>query len=195
VMGKSFISPGVRHGGIRGGSTVHRWGPRFQGRWLAGWHAPGGWTAHRRPVVGYVLPSYWINPSYRIGNYGGYGLPAPVDGYGWSRYYDDAVMVDRHGRVRDHRSDVDWDAHDGGDLPRGAPYDDDVTAHVARHRPMNMRAAGPGPGRTTKAGRSAGNMKAASKAKRGVIMASNMMLHPMRLRPPSCIIAVPASRS
>ncbi|MFC4593654.1 RcnB family protein [Sphingobium tyrosinilyticum] len=129
VMGKSFTSPGVRHGGIRGGSAVHRWGPRFQGRWFAGWHAPGGWTAYRRPVVGYVLPSYWINPSYRIGNYGGYGLPAPVDGYGWSRYYDDAVMVDRHGRVRDHRSDVDWDAHDGGDLPRGAPYDDDVTAH------------------------------------------------------------------
>lgn len=129
LMGKSFAGPRPGHGMMRGGSVVHRWGPRFQGRWFAGWHAPGGWAAYRRPVIGYVLPTYWVNPSYRVANYGVYGLPAPVDGYGWSRYYDDAVMVDRHGHVRDYRSDVDWDAHDGDTLPPGAPYDDDVTAH------------------------------------------------------------------
>lgn len=129
MMGKGFSGSRPGHGAMRPGSSMHRWGPRFQGRWFAGWRAPGDWAAYRRPIVGYVLPSYWINPSYRILNYGGYGLPAPIDGYGWSRYYDDAVMVDRNGRVRDHRSSVDWDAHEAKALPPGAPYDDDVTAH------------------------------------------------------------------
>jgi Ni/Co efflux regulator RcnB len=129
MMGKSFAGPPSPHMGMRPAMSIHRWGPRFQGRWFAGWRAPGGWAAYRRPVIGYVLPSYWINPAYRIGNYGGYGLPAPISGYGWSRYYDDAVMVDRDGRVRDHRSTIDWDAHGDGPLPPGASYDDDVTSH------------------------------------------------------------------
>lgn len=92
----------------------HRWGPRYKGRWYAGWRAPGGWSAYRRPVVGYVLPRYWISPGYYIANYGAYGLPAPAYGYGWSRYYDDAVMTDRYGRVTDYRSDIDWDRYEGG---------------------------------------------------------------------------------
>lgn len=91
----------------------YRWGSVQNGRWYAGWQAPGGWNAYHRPVHGYVLPRYWINPSFYIANYGAYGLPAPAYGYGWSRYYDDAVMTDRYGRVYDHRSDVDWDRYDG----------------------------------------------------------------------------------
>ncbi len=110
-----------RPGGWNG---AHRWGPRQNGRWYAGWRAPGGWTAYRRPVVGYVLPRYWVSPSYYIGNYGAYGLPAPAYGYGWSRYYDDAVMTDRDGRVYDYRSGIDWDRSDGGYAPDG--YADDV---------------------------------------------------------------------
>lgn len=121
MMGKAGFS----------GRTVHRSGPRVQGRWFAGWRAPGGWAAYRRPVVGYVLPSYWISPAYRIGNYGAYGLPAPETGYRWSRYYDDAVMTDDQGRVRDHRSDVRWDNDDRRDPPYGANYDDDVTVSDA----------------------------------------------------------------
>lgn len=93
---------------------AHRWGPRHNGRWFAGWRAPGGWGAYRRPIYGYVLPRYWVSPSYYIANYGAYGLPAPAYGYGWSRYYDDAVMTDRYGRVYDHRSDVDWGRYEGG---------------------------------------------------------------------------------
>lgn len=96
----------------------HRWGHRQSGRWYAGWSAPGGWGGYQRPVYGYVLPSYWTNPTYYIGNYGTYGLPAPAYGYGWSRYYDDAVMTDGYGRVYDYRSDIDWGRYDGG-------YDDD----------------------------------------------------------------------
>lgn len=109
------------------GRAVHRWRPRVQGRWFAGWRAPGGWGAYRRPVIGYVLPTYWVSPTYHIGNYSAYGLPVPAAGYRWSRYYDDAVMTDRDGRVRDHRSDVRWDQDDRSDPPYGADYDDDVT--------------------------------------------------------------------
>ena len=111
---------------------THRWGPRHNGRWYAGWRAPGGWAAYRRPVHGYVLPRYWISPSYYIANYGAYGLPAPTYGYGWSRYYDDAVMTDRYGRVYDYRSDVDWGRYEGGyDDRHDAPRRDDGVGGAA----------------------------------------------------------------
>lgn len=83
-----------------------------------GVHAPrwhGGPRTHRRAFVGYVLPRVWMQRGYYIPNYGAYGLPAPINGYGWSRYYDDAVLTDRYGRVYDSRSGIAWD--------RG--YDDD----------------------------------------------------------------------
>ncbi|WP_088190096.1 RcnB family protein [Sphingobium sp. Z007] len=100
----------------------HRWGQRQNGRWFAGWRAPGGWGGYQRPVYGYVLPQYWTSPNYYIANYGAYGLPAPAYGYGWSRYYDDAVMTDRYGRVYDSRRDIDWNRYEGGYGPDG---DDD----------------------------------------------------------------------
>lgn len=110
------------HGGNWNGG--HRWGPRQNGRWYAGWGAPGGWGAYRRPVYGYVLPRYWINPTYYIANYGTYGLPAPAYGYGWSRYYDDAVMTDRYGRVYDYRGGVHWDRYEGGYADDDGYYDE-----------------------------------------------------------------------
>lgn len=107
--------------------ALHRWGPRINGRWQAGGQAPGGWNAYRRPVVGFTLPRYWIQPTYFIGNYGSYGLPAPAAGYGWSRYYDDAVLTDRYGRVIDSRRGIAWDRYDGGydDGDDGLGADDD----------------------------------------------------------------------
>ncbi|MEJ7925201.1 RcnB family protein [Sphingobium sp. AN641] len=117
AMGKAFAG-GHRPMGmkpmVRPGMTHHRWGPRQNGRWHAGWRAPGGWNGYRRPVRGFVLPRYWIQPSFFIANYGSYGLPAPAYGYGWSRYYDDAVMTDRYGRVYDYRNDIHWDRYEGG---------------------------------------------------------------------------------
>ncbi|MDF0542445.1 RcnB family protein [Sphingobium sp. H39-3-25] len=107
--------------------TLHRWGPRVNGHWLAGAQAPGGWSAYRRPVVGFILPRYWIQPTYFIGNYGSYGLPAPAEGYGWSRYYDDAVLTDRYGRVIDSRHGIAWDRYDGG-------YDDGPDAYDVAER-------------------------------------------------------------
>jgi len=95
-------------------ATAHRWGPRYDGRWYAGWSAPGGWQSYQRPRVGFALPAYWVHPRFFIANYGVYGLPAPTTGYGWSRYYDDAVMTDQYGRVRDMRSGIDWSRYEGG---------------------------------------------------------------------------------
>ena len=99
-------------GGQYGGS---RWGGSVGGHWSGGMNAPGGWNAYRRPSNGYRLPSYWVSPNFYIGDFGGYGLYAPPQGYGWQRYYDDAVLVDDRGRVRDSVYGVDWDGGYGGD--------------------------------------------------------------------------------
>ncbi len=112
MTGNSVGSP--LRGPMPGASTGGRWGPRVQGRWYAGMRAPGGWVAYRRPVYGWTLPSYWISRDYYIADYSLYGLPAPRAGYGWSRYYDDAVLTDRDGRVYDSRSDIAWDRYEGG---------------------------------------------------------------------------------
>ncbi|MCE7797287.1 RcnB family protein [Sphingobium sufflavum] len=108
--------PGAPINGAGNAGAWHgAWGPRVNGRWSAGWNAPGGWNSYRRPATGFTLPSYWINPSYYIADYRGYGLPAPAYGYGWSRYYDDAVLTDRYGRVSDVRYGYDWDRFGGYD--------------------------------------------------------------------------------
>ena len=69
---------------------------------------------YRQPYRGFILPSYWINPSFSIGNYGSYGLSQPTNGYNWSRYYDDAVLTDPRGYVYDTRSNVNWNAAPAG---------------------------------------------------------------------------------
>ncbi len=110
MVGHHGYRPNMGHGN-------HRWGNRVNGRWFAGFQAPGGWTGYRAPFRGYSLPSYWINPSYSIGNFGTYGLYAPMAGYGWSRYYDDAVLRDSRGYVQDYRSGIDWNRYEGGYAP------------------------------------------------------------------------------
>ena len=102
----------------------HRWGHRISGRWFAGFHAPGGWNGYRAPFRGFTLPTYWVQPSYRIVNFPTYGLYAPQTGYGWSRYYDDAVLTDSRGYVQDHRSNVPWDRYEGGYAPGDYPEPD-----------------------------------------------------------------------
>ncbi len=113
------VRPGVTY--PVNGATVRpampagpRWGNRIGGRWHGGMQAPGGYGAYRRPVRGFALPRYWIQPGFYIANYQAYRLPPPPPGYGWSRYYDDAVLTDAYGRVYDSRSDVRWDDYEGG---------------------------------------------------------------------------------
>ena len=75
---------------------------------------------YRRPFRGFVMPRYWAQPSFYIPNYTIYGLTAPSRGYNWSRYYDDAVLLDQRGYVQDYRSGVNWNAGYSGE---GAYYD------------------------------------------------------------------------
>lgn len=85
------------------------WGGGYiGGQWAAGSRAPGGWNAYRRPHRGWRMPNYWRSPDYRIQNFQLYGLAPPPQGYGWSRYYDDAVLVDYDGQVYDSVSGIDW---------------------------------------------------------------------------------------
>jgi len=90
-----------------------RWGSKVGGRWWGGTNAPGGWNAYRRPVRGYVLPTYWYAPRFFINDWQSYGFRAPAQGYSWVRYYDDAVLVDGRGSVYDTVGGVDWDRYDG----------------------------------------------------------------------------------
>ena len=87
-----------------------RWGGNVGGRWSGGNSAPGGWNAYRRPSRGYTLPGYWFSSNFYIGDYAGYGLSAPPQGYRWQRYYDDAVLIDGRGRVQDYVGGLNWDA-------------------------------------------------------------------------------------
>lgn len=99
--------------GNQPGRPGHGWGSGWGGgyvggRWYAGTRAPGGWGAYRRPHRGWQMPHYWRAPEYRIQDYGLFGLSVPPQGYGWSRYYDDAVLVDHDGRVYDTVGGIDW---------------------------------------------------------------------------------------
>ena len=78
------------------------------GRWSAGWQAPGGWNAYRRMGRGQRLPSYWLRSDFRIPDYLSFGLAAPPRGYFWVRYYDDAVLVDDRGDVWDSVGGIGW---------------------------------------------------------------------------------------
>lgn len=114
---------GPDHGGPRPGFD-----PRIGPGWgWAGnrWHGVGpGWTGqYHRPARGWRLPSYFVTPRFFVPNWGFYGLARPAPGYNWVRYYDDAVLVDGNGLIRDHAR-VDWDR--GGFDPRdGASRDYD----------------------------------------------------------------------
>jgi Ni/Co efflux regulator RcnB len=102
----------------RPGANGPRWGGRIQGRWWGGARAPGGWGAYHRPVRGWTLPSYWIAPRWYVNDWAGYGLPQPPVGYTWSRYYNDAVLIDDRGAVYDTIGGIDWDQYD----PEGVDY-------------------------------------------------------------------------
>ncbi len=103
-------------------STGGRWGGKVGGRWEGGMRAPGGWGAYRRPVRGWTLPGYWIGGSFGISDWSSWGLSRPPYGYGWIRYYDDAVLADRSGRVWDSVSGIDWDGAGGGGAGAASAY-------------------------------------------------------------------------
>ena len=120
-----------------------RWGSRIGGFWWAGVRAPGGWNGYARIKRGKRLPGYWVSPNYIINDWQVYGLGAPPAGYYWSRYYNDAVLIDGSGTVYDTIGSVDWDRYQGG-----YAYDADSAggSNYADYPPAGYPAPSRGPG-------------------------------------------------
>jgi Ni/Co efflux regulator RcnB len=98
-----FVANGRKAvGGFKPGGHV-----RFLPR--PGFYGIPKYDVYRRPHRGFILPRYWIQPTFYLYNFRNYGLTAPASGYQWSRYYDDAVLMDNRGYVQDYRSGIDWD--------------------------------------------------------------------------------------
>lgn len=150
--GGGYQGGGYQSGGYHAGGT--RWGTSVGGRWYGGTQAPGGWNAYHRPSRGHRVPNYWISPSFFIGDYAGYGLSTPPQGYSWHRYYDDAVLIDDRGRVYDSRGGIDWDGGayaaggDGGyteSSSDGYAYAEDSNGYAGQggYAPRPPRGTGP----------------------------------------------------
>jgi Ni/Co efflux regulator RcnB len=90
----------------------------------------GHFEMRRRIDRGGFIPPMWMGPQFMISNWGMYGFPQPMSGRRWIRYYDDALLIDRNGRVIDGRYGMDWDRygdrwHDRDGVPVYAgDYDD-----------------------------------------------------------------------
>lgn len=108
-----------------GGQTMHhRGGGHMRHAFRGGRHFRDGAKVrmgrigdrrgYQRPYRGFRLPHTFIRPSFFIANYGYYGLNRPAAGYGWSRYYNDAVLTDRRGIVYDSVNNLDWDRYNQG---------------------------------------------------------------------------------
>jgi Ni/Co efflux regulator RcnB len=114
--GHNIGMPGMNGGGIHN-NGMHN-GPRpGMVRPRPGSHGIPRNDRYRQPFRGFVLPSYWVNPSFFVSNWGSYGLSQPSYGYNWSRYYDDAVLTDPRGYVYDYRPGVNWNAAAAGYAP------------------------------------------------------------------------------
>jgi Ni/Co efflux regulator RcnB len=92
AYGAGRVHPNYPHGGYHGGQ--------------------GFGHGYSRVVRGFVLPSFWLSPSFVVGDWGGWGLGAPGYGQRWIRYYDDALLIDERGRVFDTVEGVGWDGYD-----------------------------------------------------------------------------------
>lgn len=122
--------PVMHHGRFPGGTppVMHRTPPHggmghhpgVVVRHHGGFNRGHGSTRFHSIQRGGIIPSFWFGPQFQIGNWGSYGFSEPFDGGRWIRYYDDAYLIDRDGRVRDGRYGMDWDRY-GDDWD----YDDD----------------------------------------------------------------------
>lgn len=103
--------PALNKIALQQGSALGR-GPAIRPAYGA--RFPVGAAPYVRPFRGFLLPRVWIAPTYYVPNWQSYGFARPAQGYGWSRYYDDAVLTDRNGRVYDSVQGVNWQAAQSG---------------------------------------------------------------------------------
>jgi Ni/Co efflux regulator RcnB len=115
-----------RHQGQQGGNRqvfIHRRdGNRMMGggqhMMRGGKHMmPGGHhginrhSRYKRIDRGFSVPNFWWGPRFQISNWGHYGFSQPMNGGHWIRYFDDALLIDRSGRVLDGRWGMNWDRY------------------------------------------------------------------------------------
>lgn len=72
---------------------------------------------------GGMVPQMFWGPQFVVRDWHGYGFPQPFHGGRWIRYYDDALLIDRYGRVHDGRYGWDWGRGGArwGEGPGGVP--------------------------------------------------------------------------
>ncbi|HYJ83471.1 MAG TPA: RcnB family protein [Allosphingosinicella sp.] len=93
---------------------------------------PGGsMKGFHRFGRGHVVPPHFRGGQFVVHDWRMFGWPAPMPGGRWIRYHDDALLIDRDGRVVDGRYGWDWDgrrdrmAYDDGRWDEGYDRDED----------------------------------------------------------------------
>ena len=93
----------------------HSWGRVSGGGGAAVAYAGGqqqrGHVRFQRIGRGGSVPRFWWGPQFHVQHWQNYGFARPASGHRWIRYYDDALLIDRRGRVREARHGFDWDRH------------------------------------------------------------------------------------
>jgi Ni/Co efflux regulator RcnB len=132
----------MAHGAMRGGGHMKGGGHMGGMKGVPGGHHIGGMKGMpggghmkgwKRFGRGHVIPPHFRNRQFFVHNWQSFGWPAPMPGGQWIRYYDDALLIDAHGRVMDSRYGWDWDrrgghmAYDEGRYDEG--YDEDYAGY------------------------------------------------------------------
>lgn len=134
----------VAHPGPPAGHMVHQGGPGMHMQHGGRVMHPGPNFPHRRLHRGFVIHPFWFGPQFHIQNWQMYGFADPGPDRRWVRYYDDAYLVDRDGRVMDERYGLDWDEYgERWEMAEGIPHyygrgdyhpDEDDREWVEHHR-------------------------------------------------------------
>jgi Ni/Co efflux regulator RcnB len=109
-------------GGGMVGMPAH--GPNVQVRHYGGGQMRhgGGNFRYQRMNRGFVINPFWFGSQFHINNWQMYGFSNPGADQRWVRYYDDAYLIDRGGRVVDTRYGMDWDRYgEDWDMDDGVP--------------------------------------------------------------------------
>ena len=72
---------------------------------------PGPNFPRHRLRNGFFVHPFFFGPQFHVQNWQLYGFSAPPRDHRWVRHFDDAYLIDREGRVADHRYGLDWDEY------------------------------------------------------------------------------------